>query len=429
MKVSLLPLHELYAREKITTAVEAAIVSKEDFSAISPTYCEKVCKLKCKAPHQVKLLNDEVDILIVQDHMAPRGKFDRTEDGQEQTQRAIIDFICRQAGFAGLRYRITNLLKCKPNDEDFPKGKAPTATKLMKCKPYLLAEIERCKPKVIVSLSTAVTKALGLKKHSNTGNRGEITAGPNGSAVVVTLHPRVLSMIRQSASGKFWSQDYFRVIVRDFAKAARLARGELTIPNLQDAIEFYVRNRIRFARTLDDVRDIVSQINALPERAIISFDTETTGLDPLAHDAKLLTIQFGWRDPATGQIVAAVIPLWHRENTFLDPDAAWQLIAPLLLGDRPKVAHNGKFDILYIYWTTGVRVRKLMFDTLLILHALDSGAQGTYGLKVATWDILPDLGLGGYEDLLPKLTKIKEEDEDEDGYGGATTEEYVVEYA
>jgi hypothetical protein len=236
-------------------------------------------------------------------------------------------------------------------------------------------------------------------------------------------------MIRQSASGKFWSQDYFRVIVRDFVKAARLARGELTIPNLQDAIEFYVRNRIRFARTLDDVRDIVSQINALPERAIISFDTETTGLDPLAHDAKLLTIQFGWRDPATGQIVAAVIPLWHRENTFLDPDAAWQLIAPLLLGDRPKVAHNGKFDILYIYWTTGVRVRKLMFDTLLILHALDSGAQGTYGLKVATWDILPDLGLGGYEDLLPKLTKIKEEDEDEDGYGGATTEEYVVEYA
>lgn len=428
MKVSLLPLHELYAREKITTAVEAAIISKETFTNISPTYCEKVCKLKCKDYKHVQLLNDEeLDVLIVQDHMAPMGKFDKTEDGQEKIQRSIIDFICQKAGFAGLKYRITTLLKCKPNDEDFPKGKAPTASKLLKCKPYLLSEIERCKPKVIISLSTAVTKALGLKRHSNSGNRGEIAESQYGN-VVITLHPRVLSMIRQNASGNMWGADYFRIIVRDFNKAARMARGDLTVPNLQNSIEFYVKNRIRFAKTLDDVQTIIGQINALPERAIISFDTETTGLDPLDAKAKLLTIQFGWRDPVTGYIVAAVIPLWHRENVFFDPDKAWELITPLLLSKRPKVAHNGKFDILYIYWTTGVRVVGLAFDTLLILHALDSGAQGTYGLKVATWDWLVDLGIAGYEDLLPKLTKASKEpstwEENEE-----TIEDLNVEYA
>jgi DNA polymerase I - 3''-5'' exonuclease and polymerase domains len=422
MKVSLLPLNELYARPKITAAVEAAIQAKEDFSRIAPNYCEKVCKLKCKAPQRVQLLNQEVDILIVQDHMAPRGKFDRTDDGQEQIQRSIIDFICRQAGFNGLRYRLTTLLKCKPNDQDFPKGKPPTITVLQKCKPYLLAEIERCKPKVIISLSTAVTKALGLKKHSNTGNRGEIVGN-----VVITLHPRVLTMIRQNSSGSMWGADYFRVIVRDFNKAARMARGQLAIPDLQEAIEFYARNRIAFARSLQDVKAIVDTINALPERAIISFDTETTGLDPWAPDAKLLTIQFGWRDPKTGNILAAVIPLWHRENTFFDADEAWQMVAPLLLSNRPKVGHNSKFDILYIAVTTGVRVRNVAFDTLLILHSIDSGAQGTYGLKTATWDWLADMGIGGYEDLLPKLTKVKEVDEEENE--DTNTEEAQIEYA
>lgn len=402
MKVSLLPLNELYGKPKITASVEAAIQAKEDFTKIAPNYCEKVCRLKCKSPSQVQLLNQEVDILIIQDHSAPRGKFDRTEDGQEKTQRTIIDFICRQAGFGGLNYRLVNMLKCAPSDQDFPRGKAPTATVLQKCKPYLLAEIERCKPKVIISLSTAVTKVLGLKKHSNTGNRGEIVGN-----IVLTLHPRVLSMIRQNASGKMWGVDYFRVIVRDFNKAARIARGELSIPNLESMIEFYRANRIRFAKTLDDVEEIVDTINALPEKAVISFDTETTGVDPLAHDAKLLTIQFGWRDPKTGVIVAAVIPLWHRENDFLDADEAWKLVAPLLLSNRPKVGHNSKFDILYIYWTTQVRVAAVRFDTLLILHAMDSGTQGCYGLKVATWDHVPHLGLAGYEDLLPGLTKGK----------------------
>lgn len=420
MKVSLLPLHELYGRPKITPSVEAAIQAKEDFSKISPDYCQHVCRLKCKSPQQVQLLNTEVDVLIVQDHMAPRGKFDRTEDGQEQTQRAIIDFICRQAGFNGLRYRLVSMLKCKPSEDDFPRGKAPTATVLQKCKPYLLAEIERCKPKVIISLSTAVTKALGLKKHSNTGNRGEIVDN-----VVITLHPRVLSMIRQNASGKMWGVDYFRVIVRDFAKAARIARGQLVIPNLTEAIEFYVRNRIRFARNIEDVRDILGRINALPEKAVISFDLETTGLDPLAVDAKILTIQFGWRDPETKNIVAAVIPLWHRENNLFNPDEAWKLVEPLLLSSRSKVGHNSKFDILYTYWTTGCRVRNVDFDTLLILHDLDSGAQGCYGLKVAVWDWLAELGIAGYEGLLPKLTKAKDE-EDEDG---ETIEEAAIEYA
>jgi uracil-DNA glycosylase family 4 len=406
-KISDLPLNELYER-KITTSVEVAIHSKEDFSKISKTYCDKVCKLKCKSYDAVRLAQNEVDILIIQDHAAPAGKWDRVEGQQEKIQQDIIHHLCKQAGFGTLKYRLVNLLKCSPTEEDFPKGKAPTATRLMKCKPYLLAEIDRCKPKVIISLATVVTKALGYKKHSNTGNRGEYVDN-----VVITIHPRALTMIRQNASGAFWGQELYGVILRDFKKAAAMARGHLKPPTLAEAIEFYKQNRIRIARSIEEVKEFMAIIDGLPANSIISLDTETTSLDGLAENAKLLCIQFGYRDPIDKEVKALVVPLWHRENKMYSGDEAWALVTPFLEGPRPKVGHNIKFDILYIWHTTKVRVKNMAFDTLLVLHSLDSGAQGTYSLKTAVWDIVPWTGLGGYEDLLPKLTKNAAEETEE----------------
>lgn len=409
MKVSLLPLNELYAKPKITASVEAAIHEKEDFTKISQNYCEKVCRLKCKNYKQVPLAQNEVDVLIIQDHAAPNGKWDRVDGQQEKIQQDIIHHICKQAGFGDLRYRLVNVLKCAPNDEDFPKGKPPTSTTLLKCKPYLLQEIKTCKPKVIISLSTVATKALGYKKHSNSGNRGEIVDN-----VVITIHPRALTMIRQNASGAFWGQELYGVILRDFRKAARMARGELVIPDQAEAIKFFVENRMKFASTLNEAKEFMRILRSLPETTVVSFDTETTSLDPHIESAKLLTIQFGYRDPVDGQIKALVIPLWHRENKYFNPDDIWPEIAAWLEGPQPKAGHNAKFDILYIYFTKGVRVRNLKFDTMLLLHSLDSGAQGTYSLKTAVWDFLPQLGFGGYEDLLPALTKSKDLVEEEE---------------
>jgi hypothetical protein len=285
----------------------------------------------------------------------------------------------------------------------------------MKCKPYLWEEIKRCKPKVIISLATAVTKALGYKKHSNTGNRGEYIDN-----VVITIHPRALVMIRQNASGQFWGQELYGVILRDFKKAAAMARGELKPPPLEEAIEFYKRERIRIARSIEDVKEFMSIIDGLPSNSIVSVDTETSGLNGLDPQAKLLCIQLGYRDPVDKLVKALVIPLWHRENTAYSGDDAWELVKSFLEGPRSKTFHNAKFDILYIWFTTGVRVKNLAFDTLLVLHSLDSGAQNCFSLKTAVWDIVPWTGLGGYESLLPPLTKTKdlpseepEEDEEE----------------
>lgn len=408
-----LSLSDLYAKPKITTSVEAAILSKESFEEISPQYCEKVCQLKCKNTSKVILWNKPVDILIVQDHPDIKGKYDYRDDQRELINQGIIKTLTEKAGFGSLTYRIVNLLKC-PNDmSNFPKGKSPTQRVLLKCKPYLLAEIERIKPKVIISLTTATTKALGLVRHSNTGNRGEIVGN-----VVITLHPKALTMIRQNASGAMWSYDYFEVIRRDFEKAARLARGELKLIPLEDGVAAQAEN-IAVCSSIDDVKHVVEFFKTFKGRGVLSLDTETSGLDGMAPDAKLLTIQFGWKDGTNcdkyGDPIykSAVIPLWHRSNTSYNADEAWNLLKPILLDpDIKKVLHNAKFDILYMWHTKKVRLQGLLFDTMLLLHDLDSGAQGTFSLKTAIWDFAPEMSIGGYEGLLPGLTKKKRVIED-----------------
>lgn len=398
-------LSELYAKEKITPSVEAAIVAKEDFTKIQSNYCDRVCRLKCKNYESVSLDHRAVDVLIIQDHDAIRDGY-KDAARIERSHRTILAELCGR-NLAGLSYKLVNVLKCQLEDEDLARSnKPPTAAVQLKCSPYLKKEIELSKPKVIISLTNNATKVLGLKK-SNYTNRGEIHGN-----VILTLHPKITLMIRQNSSGKMWGSDYWDVIDKDFAKAGRIARGELRVPSLDTGIEKQ-KDNIFICRTILDVRKVIQELSDLPLTRIVSFDTETTGLDPWALDAKLLTIQFGYRT-SKGSIRSIVIPLFHRENNLYDPREAWVYVADFLKGDHPKIGHNVKFDILYIFATTGVRVNNVVFDTMLVLHSLNSGIQGNYGLKRAVWDYLPETGLGGYEDKLPNLTKVKEKDEEEE---------------
>lgn len=398
-KISDLSLQELYTKPKITPSVEIAIIKKEDFREIQPKYCDKVCKLNCKSYSNVELVHEPVNVLIIQDHDAHDDTY-KSGARIEKTNREILEQLCRR-NLDGLSRRITNLLKCQLEREDLTKGKPPSVSRMNKCAPYLYQEIASSKPKVIISLGTNTTKALGLKK-SNYTNRGEVHGN-----VVLTLHPKVALMIRQNASGKMWGPDYWQIIDRDFKKAGDLARGLLTVPDLDTAI-LALRGDITITRTINDVVAARITILSLPVGTLISFDTETTGLDPMAPDAKLLCIQFGYRDPEDGRLKAIVIPLWHRDNTWYNPDEAWAHIHDILTRNIPKIGHNVKFDILYIFHTTGVRVKCVVFDTMLVLHNINSGIQGNYGLKRAVWDWLLEMGIGGYEDRLPMLTRAKD---------------------
>lgn len=412
-KIDLMPLEELYQKVrtegKATPSVRKSIIAKTSFSEVDRTYCSNLCGLctTSRRPSQVVLHTSPADILVIQDFLAPDDRW-KSGDQMEAIYRGIINSLAVKY-FQGLTFHVASAVKCRPGPSDI-KSNNITITKARPCSPYLLEEIAQVKPKAIVVLGTNTLKVLGLTM-SNTSNRGEIHL-LDGIPTVITLHPKVTTMIRQTASGKMWGPDYLEVIDRDFHKAARLARGEFFVKDLDQAIE-EAKENIWVTQSLDEVEETCALLSTLPPNQVISYDLETTSLDPWEADARILTAQFGYKDG--DRYRAIVIPLWHRDNSFYDADEAWPMLVPILAGDRPKVGHNLKFDILYTAVTKEVRLGNACFDTMLLLHALNSGLKGNYGLKRAVWDWLPETGLGGYEDKLPKLTRRKPgEDEEED---------------
>ncbi len=423
-KLSDLSLDELYDRPKITTAVKTAIMLKEDFSKVAPRWCDKVCSLGCKnPPTDTGILNtSKVDILFIQSHDAlDDTKFGKSGERIEHSHRSILNYIVKKAqdeeGVPFLNFGISNVTKCKITGASVKKGKPPSATHLLKCSPYLLEEIKLRKPKVIVSLTTESSKALGSKL-SNSRNCGEfeyVTVDGVQIPMVVTLHPKALIMLRQNSSGAFWGPDFYTIIKNDVRKALRIFEGKLKVPNLDASLE-EAKKKIIVCRSINQVKFWAEKLKEIGrDGSVLSFDIETTGLDAYAEDAKILTVQFGWRREVDGVIVSIVIPLWHRENTGYSADEAWTHLVEILTDENiRKIGHNVKFDIIYVMRTKGVRLKGLLFDTMLMLHSIDSGQQGMYGLKRNVWNHLPESGLGGYEDKLPKLAKKKKSGEEEE---------------
>lgn len=414
-------LDQLYGQEKVTPSVKKAILLKEDFSEIRPQYCDKVCGMPCsvKMPTMAEINDDRADVIIIQDHRA--GADGWKSAGQvNQLHNQQIHSLARLAFGRDISFKVLNLTKCWGET-----NKKVTSTQMLGCAPYLWEEIRRTKPKAIVSMATEVTKALGFK-HSNYNNRGEFYMTEVEDLpevpVVLTLHVRVLNMLRQNASGKMYGADFTGVILNDLAKVRMILENRIQVGGLRDNVERIIADQVFVTTKLEHVRDIVDVLMKLPQNQIISWDLETTGLDPWATDARILTCQFGYRRE-DGKVQAFVVPLWHKDQKFYDAAEAWKIVRTVLLSERAKVGHNVKFDVLYCTVTTGDRPRGKIFDTMLMIHSLNSGIQGNYGLKAAMWDHVPGLGLGGYEGLLDetldaeeikRLVKLEKGDEEEE---------------
>lgn len=418
-------LDQLYEQDKITPSVKKAILLKEDFSKIIPHYCDKVCAMPCsvKTPQLADINGEHVDVLIIQDHRATADGW-KTAGQVNQLHNRQIHSLAHMAFGRDLTFKVVNLTKCWG---DTPKK--VTATQMLGCAPYLWEEIRQTNPKAIVSMSTEVTKALGFKA-SNYNNRGEFyltnADGLPDVPVVLTLHVRVLNMLRQNASGKMYGADFTGVILNDLAKVRMILENRVQVGGLRENVERIIADQVFVTTKLEHVKDIVDVLMKLPPNAIISWDLETTSLDPWSEDARILTCQFGYRRE-DGKIQAFVVPLWHKDQTFYDADEAWKLVRVVLLSERAKVGHNVKFDVLYCTVTTGDRPRGRIFDTMLMVHSLNSGIQGNYGLKAAMWDYVPGLGLGGYETLLDETLDPDEMKRLVELEKGSTDEEDEVE--
>lgn len=430
-KVATMTLDDLYAvvdeKQKATPSVFARIAAMEDFSAPAHRWCSKVCRAPCskEAPN---LMRGQKDVVILNFVRSMDGKF-RTGKDEDAKLREIWTHMVKEA-MPDLSVGLANVLKCQPK---FPSTvpmnrRKVTAAQAKACAEYLHAHLAAYPPKVIVVTDTKDLAILGIKQASVGRNLSQFRFYERGGLkipVVITLNVNKTVMIRQTHSGGMWGPDMYFLIAKDLQKAGKIARGEFVVRNSPEEVlrEMVRTGQIRILKTLTEVQEACLHLASLGEKKVISWDIESTGLDPWAPDARILMMQFGVTD--NGVERGIVIPLWHRGNHFYNPDHAWPMVATVLLSDTVKVGHHGQFDLKYTAVTTGVRVKNYRLDTLLMLHSRCSGLQKAYGLKKAVWDEIPESGLGGYDDVLEHLAHVPDVDGplEEDGEVGDDTVE------
>ena len=114
--------------------------------------------------------------------------------------------------------------------------------------------------------------------------------------------------------------------------------------------------------TLDELNDLVETLST---QKIISFDTETDGLD---REAKLCGLSFSWQ-PKQGVYVPVRSP---QPENHLDTDTVLAALKPILENPAlPKCGHNLKFDTSILI-RNGVKLQGVAFDTLLASQLVDA---------------------------------------------------------
>lgn len=97
----------------------------------------------------------------------------------------------------------------------------PRLSEIVACKPWLLAEIDAIRPRVVLCLGASAAKAMlggtfGLMKQ-----RGEVLSTPYAERVMATLHPSAILRARDDAS----REGMMEMFKTDLAKAARLVES------------------------------------------------------------------------------------------------------------------------------------------------------------------------------------------------------------
>ncbi len=147
-----------------------------------------------------------------------------------------------------------------------------------------------------------------------------------------------------------------------------------------EAVRLYEAGQYRLIRGAAELRAAIEELRgAVAEGALLAFDTETTGLNPVS--AGLCGISLSARPHH-----ALYIPVRSPEPAaHLGQEEAVAILRPLMEdASIPKTAHNAKFDLVVLR-AAGIRVRGLAGDTMVASYVLDAtrGSHGMNGLSEA----------------------------------------------
>jgi len=132
-------------------------------------------------------------------------------------------------------------------------------------------------------------------------------------------------------------------------------------------------------KIVSNAKDLDRLVKRLSEAKTFAFDTETTGLNPMA--AGLVGLSFS---PAAGE--AYYVPVGHVGLDSIVQMSLEEVIAKIkpLLEDKKmaKLAHNGKYDMTVLA-ERGVTVQNLSFDSMIAAYLLGEKSIGLKSLAFA----------------------------------------------
>ena len=147
----------------------------------------------------------------------PGDKEDRVGKPFVGPAGALLDQALEEAGIDRSTVWVTNAVKhfkWKPRGK-FRLHQKPSAGEIDACKPWLMAELSRIAPRVIVLMGATAVRSLLGRPLSVTKHRGELQQDVSEAKVILTIHPSYLLRIRDSLQRE---QEYRR-FVEDFSLA------------------------------------------------------------------------------------------------------------------------------------------------------------------------------------------------------------------
>lgn len=288
---------------------------------------------------------------------APNPSAERGDDPFGGKAGSLLLEVMGDYGLSRRDIFFTHAVSCRP-----PENRAPTKGEIKSCKKWLDHQIAAVKPKYVLLLGNTPLQSI-TGKAGITKLRGK-PFEQDGIIYLPTFHPSFV--LRDPLMEPIFARDMklFKQII-DQGK----------IPQ-EDKL------RITLVRNEADVRKMLKALIGF-----VSFDIETTCLYPWQTH---LVKANGTRVPDPAQITMIgfgtmsgefSLPINHKGSPWT-PEAIADIIERIdaVLARCFVIAHNGKFDFLWMLVHFGVDWYKHMaFDTMLAHYSLDENSR--HGLK------------------------------------------------
>ena len=287
-----------------------------------------------------------------------------------------LDTALKSAEIDRSRVFVGNICRCKP-----PNNRTPSRTEQQKCYPYLLKELKKVKPKVIVCLGLAATKTIlkdstiRMKDAHGRAYSGKPLLGFD-CIIVPTWHPSPTTFIN--------NEDRRFQMMADI----RIAKSHLEGESLKDKKDW-------LSITVANYETWLLVLPILKKATHFTIDVETTGLNVFAKNAEITN--FGITSHGNyGISVICREGDWIRTNkdgTIHDYFNDFLTDLEELMDTIPTVAHNMCFDAKYMKKKWNIWPKKWLWDTMLGHSIISPG--GSAKLKDISWQYTPKMG--GYE--------------------------------